>query len=91
MADRGPGSLIYEPFGLVHQWGNPGNEHHRDRRKRVDSGRSPGRARKTRIPPKAVIETSDDQPLLTIATAYLKAIANSQFVLFSFLGGNMFT
>ena len=23
---RGPGSLIYEPFGLVHQWGNPGNE-----------------------------------------------------------------
>jgi mannose-6-phosphate isomerase-like protein (cupin superfamily) len=19
-----PGSLIYEPFGLVHQWGNPG-------------------------------------------------------------------
>ena len=21
-----PGSLIYEPFGLVHQWGNPGNE-----------------------------------------------------------------
>src|SRR5229473_621296 len=21
---RGPGSLIYEPFGLVHQWGNPG-------------------------------------------------------------------
>jgi quercetin dioxygenase-like cupin family protein len=26
MADRGPGSLIYEPFGLVHQWGNPGNE-----------------------------------------------------------------
>ena len=57
---------------------------------RVDSGRSPGRARKTRIPPKAVIETGDDQPLLTIATAYLKAIANSQFVLFSFLGG-MFT
>ena len=26
MADRRPGSLIYEPFGLVHQWGNPGNE-----------------------------------------------------------------
>jgi quercetin dioxygenase-like cupin family protein len=25
-ADRGPGSLIYEPFGLVHQWGNPGSE-----------------------------------------------------------------
>jgi quercetin dioxygenase-like cupin family protein len=25
-ATRGPGSLIYEPFGLVHQWGNPGNE-----------------------------------------------------------------
>jgi quercetin dioxygenase-like cupin family protein len=25
-ADRGPGSLIYEPSGLVHQWGNPGNE-----------------------------------------------------------------
>lgn len=23
---RGPGSLIYEPFGLVHQWGNPGSE-----------------------------------------------------------------
>ncbi|SED03245.1 Cupin domain-containing protein [Rhizobiales bacterium GAS191] len=23
---RGPGSLIYEPFGLVHQWGNPGVE-----------------------------------------------------------------
>lgn len=23
---RGPGSLIYEPFDLVHQWGNPGNE-----------------------------------------------------------------
>jgi quercetin dioxygenase-like cupin family protein len=21
-----PGSLIYEPFGLVHQWGNPGAE-----------------------------------------------------------------
>jgi quercetin dioxygenase-like cupin family protein len=21
---RAPGSLIYEPFGLVHQWGNPG-------------------------------------------------------------------
>jgi quercetin dioxygenase-like cupin family protein len=21
---RGPDSLIYEPFGLVHQWGNPG-------------------------------------------------------------------
>jgi quercetin dioxygenase-like cupin family protein len=25
-ADRGPGSLIFEPFGLVHQWGNPGSE-----------------------------------------------------------------
>jgi quercetin dioxygenase-like cupin family protein len=25
-ADRGPGSLIYEPSGLVHQWGNPGSE-----------------------------------------------------------------
>jgi quercetin dioxygenase-like cupin family protein len=25
-AARGPGSLIYEPFGLVHQWGNPGSE-----------------------------------------------------------------
>jgi len=25
-ADRGPGSLIYEPFGLVHRWGNPGSE-----------------------------------------------------------------
>jgi quercetin dioxygenase-like cupin family protein len=23
---RGPGSLIYEPFDLVHQWGNPGTE-----------------------------------------------------------------
>jgi quercetin dioxygenase-like cupin family protein len=23
---RAPGSLIYEPYGLVHQWGNPGNE-----------------------------------------------------------------
>ncbi len=23
---KGPGSLIYEPPGLVHQWGNPGNE-----------------------------------------------------------------
>jgi quercetin dioxygenase-like cupin family protein len=23
---RGPSSLIYEPFGLVHQWGNPGDE-----------------------------------------------------------------
>jgi quercetin dioxygenase-like cupin family protein len=23
---RGPGSLIYEPYGLVHQWGNPGDE-----------------------------------------------------------------
>src|SRR5260221_5323139 len=23
---RGPGSLIYEPYSLVHQWGNPGNE-----------------------------------------------------------------
>ena len=23
---KGPGSLIYEPFGLVHQWGNPGVE-----------------------------------------------------------------
>jgi quercetin dioxygenase-like cupin family protein len=22
---RAPGSLIYEPFGLVHQWGNPGD------------------------------------------------------------------
>jgi quercetin dioxygenase-like cupin family protein len=25
-ASRGPGSLIYEPYGLVHQWGNPGDE-----------------------------------------------------------------
>jgi quercetin dioxygenase-like cupin family protein len=25
-ATRGPGSLIYEPYGLVHQWGNPGSE-----------------------------------------------------------------
>lgn len=24
--ERGPGSLIYEPFSLVHQWGNPGSE-----------------------------------------------------------------
>jgi mannose-6-phosphate isomerase-like protein (cupin superfamily) len=23
---KGPGSLIYEPYGLVHQWGNPGNK-----------------------------------------------------------------
>jgi quercetin dioxygenase-like cupin family protein len=23
---RGPGSLVYEPYGLVHQWGNPGTE-----------------------------------------------------------------
>jgi quercetin dioxygenase-like cupin family protein len=23
---RGPGSLVYEPFGLVHQWSNPGDE-----------------------------------------------------------------
>ena len=23
---KGPGSLIYEPFNLVHQWGSPGNE-----------------------------------------------------------------
>jgi quercetin dioxygenase-like cupin family protein len=23
---RGPGSLVYEPHTLVHQWGNPGNE-----------------------------------------------------------------
>jgi len=23
---RGPGALIYEPYGLVHQWANPGNE-----------------------------------------------------------------
>jgi len=23
---RGPGSLIYESYALVHQWGNPGNE-----------------------------------------------------------------
>ena len=26
MASKEPGSLIYEPFGLVHQWGNPGAE-----------------------------------------------------------------
>jgi mannose-6-phosphate isomerase-like protein (cupin superfamily) len=25
-AAKGPGLLIYEPYGLVHQWGNPGNE-----------------------------------------------------------------
>jgi quercetin dioxygenase-like cupin family protein len=24
--ERGPGSLIYEPFDLVHQWGNPGDQ-----------------------------------------------------------------
>lgn len=23
---KGPGSLVYEPFDLVHQWGNPGDE-----------------------------------------------------------------
>jgi quercetin dioxygenase-like cupin family protein len=23
---RAPGSFIYEPYELVHQWGNPGNE-----------------------------------------------------------------
>src|ERR1700694_2819221 len=23
---RGPGSLIYDPYALVHQWGNPGSE-----------------------------------------------------------------
>ena len=23
---RGPGTLIYEPYAIVHQWGNPGNE-----------------------------------------------------------------
>jgi quercetin dioxygenase-like cupin family protein len=23
---RGPGSLIYEPYALMHQWGNPGDE-----------------------------------------------------------------
>jgi quercetin dioxygenase-like cupin family protein len=23
---RGPGSVIYEPYALVHQWGNPANE-----------------------------------------------------------------
>ena len=23
---RGPGSLIYEPYAVVHQWGNPGHE-----------------------------------------------------------------
>lgn len=26
IVERGPGSLIYEPFDLVHQWGNPGDE-----------------------------------------------------------------
>jgi quercetin dioxygenase-like cupin family protein len=26
ITERGPGSLIYEPYGLVHQWGNPGDE-----------------------------------------------------------------
>jgi mannose-6-phosphate isomerase-like protein (cupin superfamily) len=24
--ERGAGSLVYEPYGLVHQWGNPGDE-----------------------------------------------------------------
>jgi quercetin dioxygenase-like cupin family protein len=23
---KGPGSLVYEPYGLVHQWGNPGSQ-----------------------------------------------------------------
>jgi mannose-6-phosphate isomerase-like protein (cupin superfamily) len=23
---RGPGSLNYQPLGLAHQWGNPGNK-----------------------------------------------------------------
>jgi oxalate decarboxylase/phosphoglucose isomerase-like protein (cupin superfamily) len=23
---QGPGFLIYEPFGLVHRWGNPGDQ-----------------------------------------------------------------
>jgi quercetin dioxygenase-like cupin family protein len=23
---KGPGALVYEPYGLVHQWGNPGSE-----------------------------------------------------------------
>jgi quercetin dioxygenase-like cupin family protein len=23
---KGPGSLIFEPYGLVHQWGNPGDQ-----------------------------------------------------------------
>jgi len=23
---KGPGAFVYEPYGLVHQWGNPGNE-----------------------------------------------------------------
>jgi mannose-6-phosphate isomerase-like protein (cupin superfamily) len=26
IAAKGPGSLIYELFGLVHQWGSPGND-----------------------------------------------------------------
>src|SRR5260370_14579760 len=26
MEERGPGSLIYEPYGLVHQWRNPVND-----------------------------------------------------------------
>ena len=26
MISRAPGSFIYEPFDLVHQWGDPGNE-----------------------------------------------------------------
>ena len=26
VAERGPGSLIYEPSSVVHQWGNPGTE-----------------------------------------------------------------
>jgi oxalate decarboxylase/phosphoglucose isomerase-like protein (cupin superfamily) len=26
MEARGPGSLIYEPYALVHQWANPSDE-----------------------------------------------------------------
>jgi oxalate decarboxylase/phosphoglucose isomerase-like protein (cupin superfamily) len=24
--EKGPGSVIYEPSSLVHQWGNPGSQ-----------------------------------------------------------------
>src|ERR1700738_5027110 len=45
---KGPGSLIYEPFGLVHQWGKPrqravyilGFQHQSRRRSSRTSGRT---------------------------------------------------